>query len=400
MLEISIILSSLTFVGVVILIFRINRPSRDLTNKFDSLEKSQERIERIVKDEIALNRDEMSQRTRESREEISNALDKMRETVYERLKSIQAQSSEELDKMREIVDEKLHNTLEKRLGESFNQVRQQLESVHKGLGEMQSLASSVGDLKKVLTNVKTRGIWGEIQLGTLLEGILTLDQYAQNVATKAGSNERVEFAIKLPGKDKDQSKPIWLPIDAKFPQEDYQRLLEAQEQAQVQQVDKLKKQLEARIKAEAKDIKEKYIDPPNTTGFAIMFLPIEGLYAEVLRIAGLADFLQREYQVTISGPTTLAALLNSLQMGFRTLAIEKRSSEVWQLLEAVKTEFFKFGVILDKTKKKLQEATNTIEDASTKTRTIQRKLKKVEEFPSSQKDALVDSVSFKENEAH
>jgi DNA recombination protein RmuC len=399
MLEVLVIISSFVFLGVIVLIFRPSKPNRDLNNKFDSLQGSQERIERIVKDEISHNRDEMSQRARESREEITNVLDKMRETVYERLKSIQVENGEKLDKMREVVDEKLHNTLEKRLGESFAQVQKQLESVHKGLGEMQSLASNVGDLKKVLTNVKTRGTWGEIQLGTLLEQILTSGQYEQNVVTKPGSNERVEFAIKLPGKDKDESKPMWLPIDAKFPQEDYQRLIEAQDQAQAQQVDKIKKQLEVRIKAEAKTIKEKYIDPPNTIDYGIMFLPIEGLYAEVLRIPGLADTLQRDYQVMIAGPTTLAALLNALQFGFRSLAIEKRSSQVWQLLSTVKAEFSRFGVILDKTKKKLQEATNTIEDASTKTRTIERKLKKVEELPTPKEDSLLESVSLKEDDS-
>jgi DNA recombination protein RmuC len=399
MLEILIAISILIFFGVAALIMRLYFFERGLDGKIDNAEKFQDRIERVVKDEISRNRDETSQRALESRGEIIAALEKMRETVHERLKSIQAENSEKLEKMRETVDEKLHNTLEKRLGESFNQVRRQLESVHKGLGEMQNLASSVGDLKKVLTNVKTRGTWGEIQLGALLEQILISGQYEQNVATKAGSNERVEFAIKLPGKDRDEASPMWLPIDAKFPQEDYQRLLEAQDQAQPQVVDKMRKQLEIRIKAEAKDIKEKYIDPPQTTGFGIMFLPIEGLYAEVLRIPGLADTLQRDYQVTIAGPTTLAALLNSLQMGFRTLAIEKRSSQVWQLLGAVKTEFAKFGMILERTKKKLQEATNTIDSASTKTRTIERRLRKVEELPDQGKDSLLESeLSREDNE--
>jgi DNA recombination protein RmuC len=399
MLEILIAISILIFFGVAALIMRLYFFERGLDGKIDNAEKFQDRIERVVKDEISRNRDETSQRALESRGEIIAALEKMRETVHERLKSIQAENSEKLEKMRETVDEKLHNTLEKRLGESFNQVRRQLESVHKGLGEMQNLASSVGDLKKVLTNVKTRGTWGEIQLGALLEQILISGQYEQNVATKAGSNERVEFAIKLPGKDRDEASPMWLPIDAKFPQEDYQRLLEAQDQAQPQVVDKMRKQLEIRIKAEAKDIKEKYIDPPQTTCFGIMFLPIEGLYAEVLRIPGLADTLQRDYQVTIAGPTTLAALLNSLQMGFRTLAIEKRSSQVWQLLGAVKTEFAKFGMILERTKKKLQEATNTIDSASTKTRTIERRLRKVEELPDQGKDSLLESeLSREDNE--
>jgi len=399
MTEVLVILNFLVLAGIIVLIFRSARRDSGIGSKFEQLEKSQARIEHSVKDEIARNRDEMSQRARESREEISSVLDKMRETVQERLKSIQDENSGKLNEMRAIVEEKLHSTLEKRLGESFNQVRQQLESVHKGLGEMQSLASSVGDLKKVLTNVKTRGTWGEIQLGTLLEQILAPGQYAENVTTKPGSNEHVEFAIRLPGKESDQSRPMWLPIDAKFPQEDYQRLLDAQEQAQLELVEKMRRQLEARIKSEAKDIKEKYIYPPNTTAFGIMFLPIEGLYAEVLRIPGLAESLQRDYQVTVAGPTTLAALLNSLQMGFRTLAIEKHSSQVWQLLGAVKAEFDKFGIMLDKTKKKLQEATNTIEDASTKTRTIQKKLKRVERLPVQREgSSIVDSVPvIKEN---
>ena len=246
---------------------------------------------------------------------------------------------------------------------------------------MQNLASSVGDLKKVLTNVKTRGTWGEIQLGSLLEQMLTPQQYETNVATKPGSRDRVEFAIKLPGQNSDSGKPLWLPIDAKFPQEDYQQLQQAQESAQADAAEKAARQLELRIKNEAKNIKEKYIDPPHTTDFAIMFLPIEGLFAEVVRRPGLIDDIQRNYRVTITSPTTLAVFLNSLQMGFKTLAIQKRSSQVWQLLGVVKNEFEKFGDILEKTKKKLQEATNSIDDASSKTRNIQTKLKHVQKLP-------------------
>jgi DNA recombination protein RmuC len=256
-----------------------------------------------------------------------------------------------------------------------------LESVHKGLGEMQSLASSVGDLKKVLTNVKTRGTWGEIQLGNLLEQVLSPGQYEANVATKPGSLERVEFAIKLPGKDSEHDRPVWLPIDAKFPQEDYQRLVEAQEQANIEAVDKAAKQLEIRIKAEAKDIRDKYIDPPHTTDFGIMFLPTESLYAEVLRRPGLVENLQRDFRVVVTGPMTLAALLNSLQMGFRTIVIEKQVSKVWAVLGGIKQEFSKFGEILDRTKKKIEEAGNIIDEASSKSRNIQTKLKKVQELP-------------------
>ncbi len=253
--------------------------------------------------------------------------------------------------------------------------------MYKGLGEMRSLAAGVGDLKKVLTNVKTRGTWGEIQLGNILEQILTQDQYEVNVATKKNSDDRVEFAVKLPGKGVDKEQIVWMPIDSKFPQEDYQRLLDAQEAADKELAERSIKNLEMRIKAEAKKIKEKYLDPPNTTDFGIMFLPVEGLYAEVLRRPGLSDFLQREYRITVTGPTTLAALLNSLHMGFRTLAVEKRSSEVWELLARVKTEFGKFGDMLAKTKKKLQEAANTIDRAEIRTRVIEGKLKKVQELP-------------------
>jgi DNA recombination protein RmuC len=254
---------------------------------------------------------------------------------------------------------------------------------------MRTLATGVGDLKKVLTNVKTRGTWGEIRLSSILEQILTPDQYDVNVATKKDSNERVEFAIKLPGQDENKERVVWLPIDAKFPQEDYQRLVDAQEAGDTDLAEKSIKNLEARIKLEARYIKEKYIDPPNTTDFGIMFLPVEGLYAEVLRRPGLCDVLQREHRIVVTGPTTLAALLNSLQMGFRTLAIEKRSSEVWELLGIVKTEFGKFGDVLAKTKKKLQEASNTIGKAEVRTRSIERKLRKVQEIPDSDAVKLI-----------
>jgi DNA recombination protein RmuC len=309
-------------------------------------------------------------------------IETLRQTIEDRLKALQEDNTRKLEQMRAVVDEKLQVTLEKRLGESFKQVSERLEQVYKGLGEMRSLASGVGDLKKVLTNVKTRGTWGEIRLGNILEQILTPDQYDMNVATKNNSSERVEFAIKLPGPDDDRERIVWLPIDSKFPQEDYQRLVDAQEAADKEQAEKSIKNLETRIKSEAKLIKEKYLDPPHTTDFGIMFLPVEGLYAEVLRRPGLCDVLQREHRIVVTGPTTLAALLNSLQMGFRTLAIEKRSSEVWDLLGAVKTEFGKFGSVLAKTKKKLQEASNTIGKAEIRTRAIARKLRKVQELPS------------------
>jgi DNA recombination protein RmuC len=305
----------------------------------------------------------------------------MRRNLDGQLQTLREENARKLEQMRATVDEKLQSTLEKRLGESFRQVSDRLEQVYKGLGEMRSLATGVGDLKKVLTNVKTRGTWGEIRLSSILEQILTPDQYDVNVATKKGSSERVEFAVRLPGQGKDQTEVVWMPIDSKFPQEDYQRLLDAQEAADREQAEKSIKALEARIKAEAKFIREKYIDPPHTTDFGIMFLPVEGLYAEVLRRPGLCDFLQREYRIVVTGPTTLAALLNSLQMGFRTLAIEKRSSEVWQLLGTVKTEFGRFGAVLAKTKKKLQEASSSIDKAEGRTRAIERKLRKVQEVP-------------------
>ena len=319
-------------------------------------------------------------------------LESMRETVGRNLTDLRKENSERLEQMRETVDEKLHSTLEKRLSQSFGLISEQLESVYKGLGEMKKLASGVDDLKRVFTNVKTRGTWGEVQLGALLSQVLASEQFAENVATKQGSADRVEFAIKLPGRDGEDSG-VWLPIDAKFPQEDYLRLLDAFDNADAVAAEEAKKSLERRIKAEARNIHDKYVDPPNTTDFGIMFLPIEGLYAEVLRMPGLADNIQREYRVVITGPTTLSALLNSLQMGFRTLAIEKRSSEVWKLLGAVKTQFSQFGTLLDKTHKKLQEASNTIEDASRKTRTIERKLKDVSSLsPGESAGMLGDSV--------
>ncbi|CAG7598420.1 DNA recombination protein RmuC homolog [Candidatus Vallotia tarda] len=311
-------------------------------------------------------------------------LSEVRETLEKKLKDIESNNATKLDEMRRVVDEKLHATLEQRLGESFKLVSDRLEQVHRGLGEMQTLASGVGDLKKVLTNVKTRGNWGEVQLQALLEQMLTIDQYAKNVATVPGSSERVEFAIRLPGQNESKqcnAQPVWLPVDAKFPREDYERLIEAQEQADPISLEEATRALEMRIKLEAKAITDKYISPPHTTDFAILFLPTEGLYAEILRRPGLTDTLQRDCRIMIAGPTTLAALLNSLQMGFRTLAIEKRSSEVWQVLGAVKTEFGKFGDVLAKTKNQLATVTRSIELAETRTRQMNRKLRDVEALP-------------------
>ncbi|MGH8455660.1 MAG: DNA recombination protein RmuC [Stenotrophobium sp.] len=320
-------------------------------------------------------------------------LNEMRATLENKLREMQTDNAAKLEEMRKTVDEKLHATLEQRLGESFKLVSDRLEQVHKGLGEMQTLASGVGDLKRVLTNVKTRGSWGEVQLSTLLEQLLSPDQYAGNVATRPNSAARVEFAIRLPGRDQQQGgSPVWLPIDAKFPLEDYQRLLEAQERADASAAKDALSALANRLRLEAKTIHEKYIEPPHTTDFALMFLPTEGLYAEAIRCPGLSDELQRLYRVTLAGPTTLTALLNSLQMGFRTLAIEKRSSEVWKVLSAVKTEFGKFGEVLDKVKKKLDEASNQIEQTNTRSRVMQKHLRNVEALPSDQAQALLGGV--------
>ena len=376
------------------------------------------RLDKSFRDEIARTRDESTRNAKSQREELNESilklgeqlsntigeiskrqkdqldifskqintltqsneqkLDKLQDKVESQLKEIQDKNEKKLEEMRQTVDEKLHETLEKRLGESFKLVSDRLEAVREGLGEMRNLAVGVGDLKKVLTNVKTRGTWGEIQLENLIEQILSRDQYEKNVATKKGSGDRVEFAIKMPGRSENKDGICWLPLDAKFPMEDYQRLLAAQELGDIVLIEETSKALEARIRGEAKSIFDKYIDPPNTTDVAILFLPIEGLFAEVLRRPGLFERLQNDFKVIIAGPTTLTAILNSLHMGFRTLAIEKRSSEVWSLLGAVKAEFGKFGDVLEKTQKKLQEASNTIEDASKRTRVIERKLKSVE----------------------
>lgn len=424
--ELSWIFSGLISVGLFILVLiffkhRMAGITLQLKDSFSLLETRLDHSERVIKEEMSRNREETALNAMRAREELGQSLrntadsllkrisesagmqkdqldsfarqladmtklneaklENMRQTVADQLRTLQEDNSRKLEQMRAVVDEKLQSTLEKRLGESFKQVSERLEQVYKGLGEMRSLATGVGDLKKVLTNVKTRGTWGEIQLGNILEQILTPEQYDVNVVTKKNSTERVEFAIRLPGPNSDRDRVVWLPIDSKFPQEDYQRLIDAQEAADKELAEKSIKSLEIRIKAEAKNIKEKYIDPPNTTDFGIMFLPVEGLYAEVLRRPGLCDTLQREHRIVVTGPTTITALLNSLQMGFRTLVIEKRSSEVWELLGMVKTEFSKFGEVLSKTKKKLQEASNTIGMAEVRSRAIERELKKVQEIP-------------------
>jgi DNA recombination protein RmuC len=312
----------------------------------------------------------------------------VRATLEAQLAQLQQTNVAKLDEMRATVDEKLQTTLQARLGESFKQVADRLEQVHKGLGEMQTLAQGVGDLKHLLTNVKTRGMFGEAQLASLLEQVLVADQYAAQVATRPGSRNLVDFAIKLPGKSGDGA-PLWLPIDAKFPNEDYERLLDAQARADVLASEAAAKALEARIRLEARSIADKYVEPPHTTDFAILFLPTEGLYAEVLRRPGLMEALQREHRITLAGPTTLLAMLSSLQMGFRTLALEKRSSEVWQVLGAVKTEFGKFGDVLAKVKSQTQTVLNTLESAEVRSRAMGRTLRQVEALPDEQAKALL-----------
>ena len=330
-----------------------------------------ESLERRFYENVRDLRSEQNTLARAARMESQAASDRLGEQLDKKLEKLTESTAANLEQIRLTVDEKLQSTLERRLGESFQQVSLRLEQVHRGLGEMQTLAGGVGDLKRILSNVKNRGIWGEMQLGVLLRDLLAPEQFAENVAVKQGSAERVEFALKLPG-SKDET--VWLPIDAKFPQEDFQRLLEAREQADTAAADIALKQLERRLKSEARDIQNKYLCPPQTTDFAIMYLPIEGLFAEAVNLPGLLDELQRTYRVCVAGPTTLAALLNSLQMGFKTLAIEKRTGEVWRTIAAVKQDFVTFSLLLDKTKKKLQEASGHIDAAARRSRVINNRL--------------------------
>lgn len=324
------------------------------------------------------------------RKSIDDNLGRIRDTLEQRLERMSQDNAAKLEQMRQTVDEKLHATLEQRLSESFRQVSERLELVHKGLGEMQTLAIGVGDLKRVLTNVKTRGTWGEVQLGALLEQILTPEQYAKNVATRPGSRERVEFAIRLPGREGQEQ--VWLPIDSKFPVEDYEKLLAAQDPASAEEAGKA---LEARIKLEARTIRDKYLEPPATTDFAILFVPTEGLYHESGRRPGLTDFLQREYRVTIAGPTNLNLFVNSLQMGFRTLTIEKHASDVWTVLSGVKAEFAKFADVLARTKSQLETVANTIDAAEVRTRQIEKKLKDVDALPITEPIEPLEDVVLK-----
>lgn len=448
-----IIIALILIVNLVILLkmYRIFNLGffEELRSSISNLSSGFSNFEKTIKDEFQRNREEFNRNSRESREELLNSfkhfgdtvssrmteianlqknqldtfsnqlttltrtnedkiermtqsneqkMEKMRETLEAKLKAIQEDNSQQLEKMRQTVDEKLHKTLEQRLGESFKLVSERLELVHKGLGEMQTLATGVGDLKKVLANVKTRGILGEIQLGNILEQILSPEQYARDVVTKQGSRERVEYAIKLPGRD-DTGQIVYLPIDSKFPMENYENLLNAYETANPTLIEEAAKLLEANIKKSAKDIKEKYIDPPNTTDFGILFLPIEGLYAEVVKRTSLLEILHREFKIVITGPTTLAAILNSLQMGFKTLAIEKRSSEVWKILGAVKTEFEKFGDVLKKAQEKINQASQDIDTlVGVRTRQIQKKLKDIQELPAQEIIELPDTTSEAEDE--
>jgi DNA recombination protein RmuC len=405
-------------VSIFLLTRRGQSADGTLFTKIELLERVQEREERMLREEMARGRQENANAAKVQREELRAALmtftetfatqtgkltesneqrlESLRSIVDLRLKQLQEDNSKQIDKMRATVDEKLQGTLEKRLGESFKLVSDRLEQVHQGLGAMRQLASDVGGLQKVLANVKTRGGWGEVQLGSLLEQVLTADQFARNVKTREESGEYVEFAIKLPGDE--NGAPVWLPIDAKFPTEDYQRLVAAQEQGDLVAVDDAMKSLETQLKRSAKDICQKYINPPRTTDFALMFLPTEGLYAEAIRRVGLVEQVQRDCRVVFAGPTTLAALLNSLQMGFRTLAIQKRSSEVWNLLATVKNEFGKFGEALSAVKDKLDQAARHVDSVAVRSRAITKKLRDVEELPSNPQPMLKDLLGGSEDE--
>jgi len=441
---IIILLSIIIFLLIVNIVLTLIKKNQ---NRFDELKEkiiqsdaALSKIDPLIRDEFGRNREESQRSFKENREELnqsfkllgdtltktvaelSNAqkgqfelfsnrqeqirkdseanLKEIREIVEKRLQTLQEENSKKLEEMRKVVDEKLQETVEKRFNESFKLINERLEQVHKGLGEMQSLASGVGDLKKVLTNVKTRGNLGEIQLGAILEQILSPEQYEQNAVVRENSSERVEYVVKLPGKNDDE-KSLLLPIDSKFPNEDYQRLLDAYENAtdlNPRDREAVAKQFENSVKKSAKDIRDKYINPPVTTDFAILFVPTEGLYAEILRRTGLFETLQREYKITVVGPTNLVAFLSSLQMGFKTLQIEKRSSEVWNVLGAVKTEFNKFGIVLEKTKTKLQQAANDIDQVGIRSRALERKLRTVHELPQEQTiELLGESIAIEED---
>ena len=408
---------------IFVLLRRGSADDAEFLRRLETFDRAQERQEKMFRDEFARNREESSSSAKGQREELAAALKNVSETTLKslteisgmlrdqldqvtgqarrltdnvdaRLKELREENTGQLEKMRSTVDEKLQGTLEKRLGESFRLVSDRLEQVHQGLGAMRQLASDVGGLQRVLANVKTRGGWGEVQLGNLLEQVLTADQFARNVRMRDESGENVDFAIKLPGDE--NGAPVWLPIDAKFPTEDYQRLLAAQDKGDVDLIEGAMKGLETQLRKNAKEICSKYINPPRTTDFALMFLPTEGLYAEAIRRVGLVEQVQRDCRVIFAGPTTLAALLNSLQMGFRTLAIQKRSSEVWNLLAGVKTEFGKFGEALSSVKDKLDQAARKMEDVDVRSRAITKKLRDVEELPDNPQPLLPELLSGEE----
>jgi len=350
---------------------------RGLKDGSDSLTKSLAETSKVQNAQLG----GFAKKLEELSESNRRAIDRVRENLDERVKELREGNEKKLEEMRKTVDEKLQDTLEKRLGESFKLVSERLENVQKGLGEMQNLASGVGDLKRVLTNVKARGTWAEYQLGDILDQTLTPEQYASNVQTREGTTERVEFAVKFPGPEDDSGSSIWLPIDSKFPTEDYQRLQAAADKADAEAVEKSLNAFLRTVRNSAKEIQTKYINPPSTTDFAVLFLATEGMYAEVLRQPGMLEEIQQNHRILIAGPTTLTALLTSLRMGFRTLAIEKQASEVWQVLAAVKTEFGKFGGVLDKVKRQLDTASRSIEETGTRTRVMERKLRSVESLP-------------------
>jgi DNA recombination protein RmuC len=423
------LIGSLAGVGIATLIFFLARRGRgtepELAGRLETFDRAQEKQEKMFRDEFSRMREESSGSAKGQREELAGSLKNVSDTtlkslteisgmlraqldqvtgqarrltdnVDSRLKELREENTGQLEKMRATVDEKLQGTLEKRLSESFKLVSERLEQVHHGLGAMQQLASDVGGLQKVLANVKTRGGWGEVQLGNLLEQVLTQDQFARNVKTREESGDHVEFAIKLPGDE--NGAPVWLPIDAKFPTEDYQRLVAAQDKGDLNAIEEAMKGLETQLRKSAKDICAKYINPPRTTDFDLMFLPTEGLYAEAIRRVGLVEQVQRDCRVVFAGPTTLAALLNSLQMGFRTLAIQKRSSEVWNLLAAVKNEFGKFGDSLTKVKEKLDQASSDMDKVAVRSRAITKKLRDVEELPTNPQPLLPELLSEPEED--
>jgi DNA recombination protein RmuC len=390
--------------NALLLFVLLRRPSGNneaavqaLQQSLQSMHEKLERIERELRTEITESsrggRQELTQNLALFQQSQVQQLTLMQksigDTLNQQLQQLQKSNADKLDEMRRTVDEKLQTTLEKRLSESFKQVAERLEQVHNGLGQMQKLADGVGSLQRVLTNVKTRGMFGEVQLEALLEQVLTIEQYAKQVETKPRSNQRVDFAIRFPGRGGAEGEPVWLPIDAKFPREDYERLLDAQDRADAVAAEVAAKALELRIRTEAKSIAESYLAPPHTTDFAILFLPTEGLYAEVLRRPGLMDTLQRDYRVTLAGPTTLLAMLNSLHMGFRTLALEQQASEVWKVLGAVKTEFERYGDWVEKVREQVQKAADTLDRADTRSRQMRRALKNVEALPEGEAQALL-----------